>query len=184
MGLLDQLLPKLNTATASGQPASVMSILDSTRSYPAGLNLKDLGLTNSYSLKSAADHCTGMTDVYLDHLSKTHPSLTLMHAYPGVSGLSFTHNASMVVNMCNNIQLVGSDLFRGIPFGSLVKFAFKPITTNTEVCAEYLLEPLTSTTRKAGVFSVGAKGQELARPSIPTEVSKAVVEHTDRVLGH
>lgn len=84
MNLLNGLTGKLDAAAEAGEPARAVSVLDATRSNPSKLNLDDLELKKTYSLKGAADHCVGQTDVYLDHLSKRHPKVSFIHAYPGV----------------------------------------------------------------------------------------------------
>lgn len=88
MNLLRGLLPKLNVAADAGEPARALTVLDATRSNPKGLNLQDLELKNSYTLRNAADHCISMTDVYLNHLSHLHQNVGFMHSYPGVCSAS------------------------------------------------------------------------------------------------
>lgn len=184
MALLYGLLPKLDAAAEAGEPARVMSVLDATRSNPSQLNLEDLELKKNYGLKSAADHCISMTDVYLSHLSNLHKNVAFMHAYPGVSSsLSKYHQGSRKLSLSWSSQFVKTSLLSNGVMGSVLGFLTKPITMTASDCGEFQFNALARPENQQGTFSIGAKGQEVARPEIPEQVSKKVIAHTNELLG-
>lgn len=94
MRFINNFLPQLTKAgtvaedSAPAKPglrrnlASVVSVLDARGESP--INLDDLSLKTTYSLRNAAKHAITMTSLSMRELAVSHPEVSFVHAYPGI----------------------------------------------------------------------------------------------------
>lgn len=83
MRFIHNLLPQL-TRAGEAQPLSrVLSILEAGGESPA-LNLSDLSLAHSFTLRNCAKHAITMTSLSTEHLAATHRGTSFVHMFPGV----------------------------------------------------------------------------------------------------
>jgi hypothetical protein len=105
MRFLYNLLPQLTNAaqdTASGKHSlsSVLSVLDARGNAPLVLN--DLSLKNNYSLRNCANHAITMTSLSMEELASSHPSISFVHAYPGIVKTSLVRDNGFLIKTALN----------------------------------------------------------------------------------
>ncbi|KAL2817056.1 hypothetical protein BDW59DRAFT_152878 [Aspergillus cavernicola] len=88
MRFIQNLLPLLES---SSSPTRVISIYGGGFEFP--INTTDLDLKHTFSLLNAYKHSITMTSLSMDHLSTTHPSISFIHAYPGLVGTNIYTNS-------------------------------------------------------------------------------------------
>jgi NAD(P)-dependent dehydrogenase (short-subunit alcohol dehydrogenase family) len=116
MRFINNLLPQLTKAGAmyedSGPAkpglrrnlASVVSVLEAGGESP--INLDDLSLKTTYSLKNAAKHAITMTSLSMQELAASHPEVSFVHAYPGLVKTGFMREFGTVTRIAMNAMLV------------------------------------------------------------------------------
>ncbi|KAH7102225.1 NAD(P)-binding protein [Auriculariales sp. MPI-PUGE-AT-0066] len=72
----------LEKAAAQGEPARVMTILDSKRGGP--IFPDDMTLERNFSLRNAANVGITYNNAAMVELAKRHPSVSFIHTYPGI----------------------------------------------------------------------------------------------------
>ncbi|KAF9460999.1 hypothetical protein BDZ94DRAFT_1310971 [Collybia nuda] len=77
----NDLMPSLLNAKGAGEDAKVMSVMAAGRG--GEIDLEDLGLKKTYSLRSNAQAAPTYNDLMMQEFSARHPQLTFAHAYPG-----------------------------------------------------------------------------------------------------
>ncbi|KAJ5662526.1 uncharacterized protein N7477_010142 [Penicillium maclennaniae] len=116
MQFIKNLLPRLAKAGAvteesspakSGlrsKSASVVSVLEAGGEGP--LNLDDLSLKSTYSLRNAAKHAITMTSLSMQELAASHPEVSFVHAYPRVVKTGLMRGFGTVTRVAMNAMLV------------------------------------------------------------------------------
>ncbi|KAL5339031.1 hypothetical protein BJX70DRAFT_364824 [Aspergillus crustosus] len=87
MRFIQNLLPLLETAS----PSRVVSIYGGGFEFP--INTSDLDLKHTFSLLNAYKHSITMTSLSMEHLAKSHPSVSFIHGYPGLVGTNIYTNS-------------------------------------------------------------------------------------------
>lgn len=90
MRFIQNLLPLLS-ATPSAAPSRVISIYGGGFEFP--INTSDLDLKHTFSLLNAYKHSITMTSLAMEHLATTNPSVSFIHAYPGLVGTNIYSNS-------------------------------------------------------------------------------------------
>jgi hypothetical protein len=75
------LLPQLTAAAKSGSLSRSISVLSA--GHEGKLNLEDLSLRKSYSLRNCGLHAITMNSLAALHLATLHPGTSFIHMYPG-----------------------------------------------------------------------------------------------------
>lgn len=106
MRFLYNLLPQLTNAAqgaGSGQRSlsSVLSVLDARGNAPLILN--DLSLKDNYSLRNCANHAITMTSLSMEELASSHPSISFVHAYPGIVKTSILRDNGFLIKTALNV---------------------------------------------------------------------------------
>lgn len=87
------LLPLLNKAAGSGSksPARVLSVLGA--GLETSMNMDDLALKSSYSIRAAANHAITMNTLAFQQLALNNKGVTFIHSQPGgVSGTNLARD--------------------------------------------------------------------------------------------
>ncbi|KAL5342497.1 hypothetical protein BJX70DRAFT_355950 [Aspergillus crustosus] len=108
MRFISNLLPQLSAgATPNGEQkglASVVSVLQAGGEGP--LNLDDLPLKSTYSLRNAAKHAITMTSLSLEELAKANPAISFIHSYPGIVKTGVTRDMGFLGRTLMNALFV------------------------------------------------------------------------------
>lgn len=116
MRFINNLLPQLTKAGATYEDsgpakpglrrnlASVVSVLEAGGESP--INLDDLSLQTTYSLKNAAKHAITMTSLSMQELAASHPEVSFVHAYPGLVKTGLMREFGTVTRIAMNAMLV------------------------------------------------------------------------------
>lgn len=94
-----QLLPLLQAA--SPQFSRVVSVL--APGEEAALDLKNLDLKEGFSLRKAAAHAITMTDFTFEEMAKKNPTISFVHAYPGLVKTGFAKEAGFAVRAASQL---------------------------------------------------------------------------------
>lgn len=84
---IQNLLPLLK----SSRPSYIVSVYSSSFKY--SINTSNLNLQYNFSLLNAYKHSITMTSLSLEHLVSTNPSVSFIHAYPGLVGTNIYTNS-------------------------------------------------------------------------------------------
>ena len=95
-----QLLPLLEAA--SPQLSRVVSVLAPGEESLTSFHLDDLDLKNNFSLRTAACHAITMTDFAFEEMAKQHPTISFVHAYPGIVKTGFIKEAGFAMKAALN----------------------------------------------------------------------------------
>jgi NAD(P)-dependent dehydrogenase (short-subunit alcohol dehydrogenase family) len=87
MRFIQNLLPLLE----SSGPSRVISVYGGGFEY--SINNSDLDLKHNFSLINAYKHSITMTSLSMEHLANTHPTVSFIHAYPGLVGTNIYTNS-------------------------------------------------------------------------------------------
>ncbi|KAL2797100.1 hypothetical protein BJX66DRAFT_335287 [Aspergillus keveii] len=90
MRFIQNLLPLLES-TPHSERTRVISIYGGGFEFP--INTSDLDLKHTFSLLNAYKHSITMTTLSMEHLSKLHPKVSFIHAYPGLVGTNIYSNS-------------------------------------------------------------------------------------------
>ncbi|KAH7096645.1 NAD(P)-binding protein [Auriculariales sp. MPI-PUGE-AT-0066] len=152
----------VESAAEKGEPARVMSVYDSKRGGP--IFLDDMALEKNYSLSNAANVGITYNNAALVELAKRHPTVSFIHAYPGIVKTNITSGLPLAVRL--GLNLVS-------PF-----IGVKPID-----CAENMVYSLFEpTVGKPGAYFRDDVGNEVPRSSYLTpEVLQKVWQHSIQV---
>ncbi|KAL2822891.1 hypothetical protein BJX63DRAFT_426727 [Aspergillus granulosus] len=93
MRFIQNLLPLLEytSTTSPSEPSRVISIYGGGFEFP--INTSDLDLKHSFSVLNAYKHSITMTTLAMEHLAKSHPNVSFIHAYPGLVGTNIYSNS-------------------------------------------------------------------------------------------
>ena len=69
------------------------------------LDFDNLDLQQNFSLRKAAAHAITMTDFIFEEMAKKNPSVSFVHAYPGVVKTGFAKEASFAVRTASQLVL-------------------------------------------------------------------------------
>ena len=101
MRFTQQLLPLLQTA--SPQLSRVVSVL--APGEEAALDFNNLDLKEGFSLKKAAAHAITMTDFAFEEMAKKNPTISFVHAYPGVVKTGYAKETGFAVRAATQLLL-------------------------------------------------------------------------------
>ncbi|KAB8077950.1 hypothetical protein BDV29DRAFT_197935 [Aspergillus leporis] len=87
MRFVQNLLPLLKSAG----PSRVVSVYGG--GFEFGINTEDLDLKHNFSILNAYKHSITMTSLSMEHLTKTHPTVSFLHVYPGLVGTNIYTNS-------------------------------------------------------------------------------------------
>jgi hypothetical protein len=90
MRFIQNLLPLLES-TPAPEPTRVISIYGGGFEFP--INTADLDLKHTFSMLNAYKHSITMTTLSMEHLAKSHPNVSFVHAYPGLVGTNIYTNS-------------------------------------------------------------------------------------------
>ncbi|OJJ42404.1 hypothetical protein ASPZODRAFT_137317 [Penicilliopsis zonata CBS 506.65] len=90
MRFVQNLLPLMTTA-ASSSPSRVVSVYGGGFEFP--INTDDLDLKHTFSLLNAYKHSITMTTESMEYLAQQYPSVSFVHAYPGLVGTNIYNNS-------------------------------------------------------------------------------------------
>ena len=96
MRFIQQLMPLLQAA--SPELSRVVSVL-APGEEKASFVLDDLDLKQNFSLANAANHCITMTDFALEEFAKENPTVSFVHAYPGIVPTGFFKEQNVVLRI-------------------------------------------------------------------------------------
>ncbi|KIO25264.1 hypothetical protein M407DRAFT_244132 [Tulasnella calospora MUT 4182] len=152
---IDELIPLLDQAVASGQEARVMSIMDPKN---AGLlDVGDFGVKKNYSLPRAAQQIGAYNSAMVQEYSPIHPTLSISHIYPG---------------------LVKTRIARDVPW--YLKPAFSGLLLlgkTSEECGDWMFSALLNEKYQKGGFLLGEYGEELDVQRDSAENRALLLEH-------
>ncbi|KAF7561113.1 hypothetical protein G7046_g3030 [Stylonectria norvegica] len=162
--IIRELLPVLS------DDAKVLVVLDANHGSPAKLNWDDLDLKTTFSLTTAVDHCTSMTDAMVQQFAAQAGNKKFFtHAYPGV---------------------VTTGLFRDLPLllrGPTWALSHV-IGTSPDTCAKNLIKGAYASAAsgaKEGRFwsFINNKGNEIANKAVwPEDQRQKVQDHTWKIV--
>ena len=81
----------------------VVSVLD-PGSTSSSFDLSNMDLTHNYSLANAACHATAMTTFFFEELAKQTPTVSFVHASPGIVKTGFVKEQNLLVRV--SVQLL------------------------------------------------------------------------------
>ncbi|KAF9531431.1 hypothetical protein CPB83DRAFT_849013 [Crepidotus variabilis] len=145
---IQDLLPSVNKGKTEDETGSVMSVL--AAGMGGSIDLGDLGLKKTFSLKNAAMAAPTYNDLMMESFYEKHPSLSLIHSYPGFVRTTLAATSPSVI-------------IRGSSF--LMNTVFRPLTTSADDCAEYMWHGIYSTANKAGAWRINASGEDIGKKS-------------------
>ncbi|TFK25438.1 NAD(P)-binding protein [Coprinopsis marcescibilis] len=162
---IDQLLPALKNANNSGEESKVMSV------FAAGaggeINVDDLGLVKTFSLKNAALQAPTYNDLMAEEYASRNPGLTFIHSIPG---------------------FVNTNLASNSPSASIRAFAFlmdimSPLITTQDECGEYMWNGVFQHT--SGVFRTDSHGENMHNKRYygNEDQRRRLWEHTSKVTN-
>ncbi|KAJ3970168.1 hypothetical protein EV361DRAFT_972019 [Lentinula raphanica] len=164
-----ELVGLLEQAKEQGEDARMLSVLAAGAGGPIDVN--DLGLKKTYSLKNAALQAPTYNDLMIEEFASRHPTLTFIHAIPGA---------------------VRTNLFASAQISALAKKAMGiPITllgfllTSKEDCGEYMLNGMLNVANGPGAWRIDSHGEDLAKKRYygSDEERKKLWEHTVEVTA-
>ncbi|KAL4963767.1 uncharacterized protein BDV14DRAFT_175961 [Aspergillus stella-maris] len=93
MRFIQNLLPLLSKGSATSSPIQSRIISIYGGGFELPINTSDLDLKKSFSLLNAYKHSITMTSLSMGYLSKQHPSVSFIHAFPGLVGTNIYSNS-------------------------------------------------------------------------------------------
>lgn len=94
------LLPLLRAASSTSSPspefARVVSVLSAGEE--GKLNLDDLDLKHTFTLRNCVTHSVVMTDFAFEELAKQEPNVSFVHIFPGIVKTGFFRSGGTLVN--------------------------------------------------------------------------------------
>ncbi|GBE88819.1 Oxidoreductase andH [Sparassis crispa] len=118
------LLPLLAKAKDGGEDAKVLSVLAAGKGGPIDVN--DLGLKKTFSLKNAALGATTYNDLMVESFAQQQPNIAFTHSYPGIVRTGLFSSSHWLLR----------------PAAAAVTYATYPFSVDIETCGEYMLYAL------------------------------------------
>ncbi|KAL1754906.1 hypothetical protein FB107DRAFT_214659 [Schizophyllum commune] len=158
---VNDLLPQVRAAAEKGEEAKVMSVFSAGHGGP--IDVDDLGLKRTYSLKNAADQGTTYNDLALEEFAFRNPKVSFSHIYPGGVRTGLVKNS-------------GSYLIKAVTY-ALYPLAYLA-TVPEEVCADYMTYALLHA--RPGFSRFDNHGDDIGRKNYDgtEEQRKKLWEHT------
>ncbi|KAL1716811.1 hypothetical protein EV715DRAFT_274735 [Schizophyllum commune] len=158
---INDLLPQVKAAQEKGEEAKVMSVFSAGHGGP--IDVDDLGLKRTYSLKNAAEQGTTYNDLALEEFASRNPTISFSHIYPGGVRTGIIKNSNSFL-----IKAVSYALY------PLAYLASVP----EEVCADYMTYALLHA--KPGFSRFDNHGDDIGRKNYDgtEEQRKKLWEHT------
>ncbi|KAL1754905.1 hypothetical protein FB107DRAFT_214716 [Schizophyllum commune] len=159
---INDLLPQLKAAVEKGEEAKVMSVFSAGHGGPIDVN--DLGLKRTYSLKNAAYQSITYNDLALEEFSARSPDISFIHTYPG------TVRTNIVKNSDSYLIKALTYLFYPI--------AYLRTVVSEEECADWMTYALLNA--KPGFGRYNNHGDDIGRLNYDgtEEQRKKLWEHT------
>lgn len=155
---IHDLAPLVVKAAENGERTGVMSILGAGHGGP--VNLNDLGLVKTYTLKNAGTYAITCTDAAMQEFASRYPTVPFYHAFPG-----------MVSSPILKTLFPGAQFFAPL---------LRPLTVTPAQCAEIMWWRLWSSEEhwKTGSHEIDNKGSELTpNRNVTEEARKAIWDH-------
>ncbi|KAI5826644.1 NAD(P)-binding protein [Schizophyllum commune Tattone D] len=158
---INDLLPQVKAAQEKGEEAKVMSVFSAGHGGP--IDVDDLGLKRTYSLKNAADQGTTYNDLALEEFASRNPTISFSHIYPGGVRTGIIKNS--------NSYLIKAASYALYPLAYLA-------SVPEEVCADYMTYALLLA--KPGFSRFDNHGDDIGRKNYDgtEEQRKKLWEHT------
>jgi len=166
-----ELVPALQRAKDANEEGAVVSVMAAGKGGPIDVN--DLGLKETFSLKNAALASPTYNDLMLESFASQHPTIPFIHAYPGLVRTSLLANSPSTLLRYSNY---------------LVNIASRPFSVSPTDCADYLWHGVYTKSLKPGAFRVGSNGEDLGKQNYygddeqRTRLWKHTEEEIDRAL--
>uniref|UniRef100_A0A0W0F1V1 NAD(P)-binding protein n=1 Tax=Moniliophthora roreri TaxID=221103 RepID=A0A0W0F1V1_MONRR len=156
------LVSRLVKATEQGEEARVVSVLAAGHGGP--VNLNDFGLKKTFSLGTCAAETTTYNDLMIESFSDRYPSLSFIHAYPGVVRTALAANSHTL------LMRIGSQIAYTLGY---------PFTISQDDCGEYMLHGMLTTAKKPGAYLIDKDGSDMGKPRYNSEEAEQKLwEHT------
>ncbi|KAJ4475533.1 hypothetical protein J3R30DRAFT_3294682 [Lentinula aciculospora] len=161
---IKELMPLLENAKERSGDAKVISVL--AAGYGGPINIDDLGLEKTYSLKNAALQAPTYNDLMLEEFASLHPVITFVHAYPGAVRTNLFSSAETSVITKKAM---------GLPMAML---GF--LLTSKEDCGEFMLNGILNVATAPGAWRISSHGEDIAKKRYygSEEERKKLWEHT------
>ncbi|KAL1731651.1 hypothetical protein EV714DRAFT_208255 [Schizophyllum commune] len=158
---INDLLPQVKAAQEKGEEAKVMSVFSAGHGGP--IDVDDLGLKRTYSLKNAAEQGTTYNDLALEEFASRNPTISFSHIYPGGVRTGIIKNS--------NSYLIKAVSYALYPLAYLA-------SVPEEVCADYMAYALLHA--KPGFSRFDNHGDDIGRKNYDgtEEQRKKLWEHT------
>ncbi|KAL1672772.1 hypothetical protein EV122DRAFT_224035 [Schizophyllum commune] len=158
---INDLLPQVKAAQEKGEEAKVMSVFSAGHGGP--IDVDDLGLKRTYSLKNAAEQGTTYNDLALEEFASRNPTISFSHIYPGGVRTGIIKNS--------NSYLIKAVSYALYPLAYLA-------SVPEEVCADYMTYALLNA--KPGFSRFDNHGDDIGRKNYDgtEEQRKKLWEHT------
>ncbi|KAL1702709.1 hypothetical protein EV121DRAFT_293037 [Schizophyllum commune] len=158
---INDLLPQVKAAQEKGEEAKVMSVFSAGHGGP--IDVDDLGLKRTYSLKNAAEQGTTYNDLALEEFASRNPTISFSHIYPGGVRTGIIKNS--------NSYLIKAVSYALYPLAYLA-------SVPEEVCADYMTYALLHA--KTGFSRFDNHGDDIGRKNYDgtEEQRKKLWEHT------
>ncbi|KAJ3916017.1 hypothetical protein F5877DRAFT_47479 [Lentinula edodes] len=159
-----ELISLLETAQEQGEDAKVFTVLAAGAGGPIDVN--DLGLKKTYSLKNAALQAPTYNDLMTEEFAARHPTITFAHAIPGAVRTNLFSAAEVSTFTKKAMGL------------SMTMFGF--LLTSIEDCGEYMLNGMLNVASAPGAWRIDSHGEDLAKRRYygSEEERKKLWEHT------
>ncbi|KZW02906.1 NAD(P)-binding protein [Exidia glandulosa HHB12029] len=157
------LAPLLEKASAAGEPARVLTILDSWMGGPSGVRPDDMKLEKDYSVRNAALVATTYNDGAVAALAKRYPTVSFIHGHPGV---------------------VNTNINRDLPFGikQLTGLLGSLISTSVTTCGENMVYSLFDPKIPTGAHYRTSKGDaQTSKPNLSNADVEKIWQHSTEI---
>ncbi|KAL1743144.1 hypothetical protein HDZ31DRAFT_41614 [Schizophyllum fasciatum] len=141
---VNDLMPALKKAVEKGEEAKVMTVLAAGQGAP--INVNDLGLKKTFSLKNAAEQAPTYNDLAMEEFASRHPGISFLHSFPGGVRSSIVKNSDSL--------LIKAAIYAIYPLTWLV-------TVSEEECGDYMTYALLHA--KPGFARIDNHGDDIGR---------------------
>ncbi|KAJ3991806.1 NAD(P)-binding protein [Lentinula boryana] len=161
---INELVTLLENAKERGEDAKALSVLAAGAGGP--INVNDLGLKKTYSLKNAALQAPTYNDLMTEEFANRHPTITFAHAIPGAvrTNLFASAETSALTKKAMGLSM------------TLLGF----LLTSPEDCGEYMLNGIVNVANAPGAWRIDSHGEDLGKKRYygSEEERKKLWQHT------
>ncbi|KAF8320732.1 NAD(P)-binding protein [Clavulina sp. PMI_390] len=153
----NELAPLMQRAKDEGEEARVISVYGSAQGGKA--DLSDLGLFKTYSVPKLGLQGPTYSDLIVEELAVKNPTLSFIHAYPGVVKTSISTSGPLPLRMLGKV--------------------LGPFMTDPADCGEWMARTIFDPAMARGAFHVDNHGDLYPPNKVPlsAEGQKAVYDH-------